>query len=160
VFYYRKNYPFNKFITVAQVRGICFKYNLVCGNVNLFKGFVPEKNLIEIENFKGVKDKDIDKIRSVGIFQNYIGKIHYDNGLQADMYTSLYKKEGLGNILQICAPIKDMETKGMEITGGFKLTKISPPDPIVLKPVKGGYLIITAWGSEASDPDVVNPINN
>jgi len=29
-------------------------------------------------------------------------------------------------------------------------------DPVVLQPVKGGYLIITAWGDEASDELVVN----
>lgn len=33
-------------------------------------------------------------------------------------------------------------------------------DPIVLCKVKGGYLIVTAWGDEASDPDVVNFNNN
>ena len=58
VFHYRKNYPFQKFITEAQVQRICFKYNLVCGNVELFKGFVPEKNLIHIFS-KGFVEKNI-----------------------------------------------------------------------------------------------------
>lgn len=34
------------------------------------------------------------------------------------------------------------------------------PDPVVLYPVREGYLIVTAWGDEASDPDVVNEVNN
>ena len=33
-------------------------------------------------------------------------------------------------------------------------------DPIVLAKVQGGYLIVTAWGDEASDPDVVEPTRN
>ncbi len=160
VFYYQKRYPFNKFIAKAQVKKICHKYNLVCGNVDLFKGFVPEKNLIEIENFKGVKDKDTDSIISISTWGSRMGKIYYDNGRQADDFPSIFKKEGHGDILQICAPIKDMDTKGMEISEDYRLIKKSPPDPIVLQPVKGGYLIITAWGDEASDPDVINPINN
>ena len=34
------------------------------------------------------------------------------------------------------------------------------PDPVVLQEVRGGYLIITAWGDEASDPLIVNKNNN
>ena len=33
-------------------------------------------------------------------------------------------------------------------------------DPVVLQRVVGGYLILSAWGPEASDPIVVNEINN
>ncbi len=50
--YYRREYPFNKFITEVQVQIICKKYGLVCGDVSKYQGFVPEKNLKEIANFK------------------------------------------------------------------------------------------------------------
>ena len=33
-------------------------------------------------------------------------------------------------------------------------------DPIVLAKVEGGYLIVTAWGAEASDEEVMNPTRN
>ena len=46
----------------------------------------------------------------------------------------------------------------------FKLSKIEIPDPVVLKPVffKGmkHYLIVTAWGLEASDELVANQNHN
>ena len=46
----------------------------------------------------------------------------------------------------------------------FKLSKIEIPDPVVLQPVnfKGEkyYLIVTAWGDEASDELVVNETLN
>lgn len=65
--------------------------------------------------------------------------------------------------LEICAPLKDFDIKDMEIKD-FKLSKIEIPDPVVLKPVhfEGSkyYLIVTAWGDEASDPLVQNPIHN
>lgn len=37
-----------------------------------------------------------------------------------------------------------------------KAKRVTFPDPVVLKPIKGGYLILTAWGDEASDELVVN----
>lgn len=48
------------------------------------------------------------------------------------------------------------------ITAESKLFVAPVPDldPIVTVQVKGGYLIVTAWGEEASDPDVINPVNN
>ena len=39
----------------------------------------------------------------------------------------------------------------------FHLVKtVNIPDPVVLQPVCGGYLIVCAWGDEASDEIVVN----
>ena len=35
VMYYRINYPNNKFITEEQVKQICKKYGLVCGNTSM-----------------------------------------------------------------------------------------------------------------------------
>ena len=60
--------------------------------------------------------------------------------------------------LQICAPIKDMDTKGYKLQG-HKLIK-DIPDPVVLQPIENGYLIVTAWGDEASDPLITNEITN
>jgi hypothetical protein len=61
--------------------------------------------------------------------------------------------------LEIAAPIKDFDTKGMELKD-FKLSEIEIPDPVVLQPVfyarQKHYLIVTAWGQEASDELVVN----
>ena len=46
----------------------------------------------------------------------------------------------------------------------FKLSKIEIPDPVVLQPVMFNktkyYLIVTAWGDEASDELVVNQNHN
>lgn len=188
--YYRINYPLSKFIAEAQVKEICHKYNLVCGEVNRFTGFVPEKNLREIEGFK-LKEKEQNclvfdnglvfenaEIRRVNgwfhifkidgdpydfSFQSEDGVRFYGTprsrnpfNLPSDLWVqSMEVKKGF----QICAPVKDMDISGLELSEGYKLQKKHIPDPVVLQPVKGGYLIVTAWGDEASDPIVVNPIN-
>lgn len=159
IMYYKRKYPLNKFITEEQVKTICFKYGLVCGEVSRFKGFLPEKNLNEIERFR-VDKKDARKSAwSIGTYSSYIGQELDDDGEQAIKWETLFKKEEREMSLRICAPLKDMDTKGMKLVDGYKL-KPHIPDPVVLKAVTGGWLIVTAWGDEASDPIVVNEINN
>ena len=128
--YYARKYPLYKFITPEQTMTIAEKYNLILGDVSDFVGFVPDKNLKEIERFKcDDKDKEIN--------------------------TSPFAPNTYAE-LQICAPQKDFDTTGKVVRN----RKLMIEDPIVLQPVKYGYLILTAWGDEASDPIVVNKINN
>lgn len=198
---YQMHYPNNKFIAEKQVNQICEKYKLVCGNIKDYKGFVPEKNLQEIENFKGVKPEhnkfSFDVLTNVELSLSYeeyekvvnhaiknrhefnitvndrlrpnLGAllVDYKNkigtfGIPSNTYPTIYSyqsyKTPSSNDLLICAPEKDMDTKG-KTRLGFKLVdvfKTEIPDPVVLKPVIGGYLILTAWGDEASDELVVN----
>lgn len=189
---YSFKYPNNKFITEEMVGAICKKYSLVKGDVTLYQGFVPERNLAEIENFittyklqncaQFVANSSSNERRYAEIFsldkytKNFAnskrGTEYYEiNGVAQfhkiynsdDYYCGFIfcvdgiKRYGLITpvSLQICAPIKDMDTTGMELDG-YNLKK-HIPDPVVLQPVTGGYLIITAWGDEASDELVVNP---
>lgn len=181
--YYQRNYPFNKFIIEEQVKAICHKYNLVCGDVTRFKGFVPEKNLNEIVNFKLKEDDVIEYVVKGTKGEFYVSKeditpstlnylnhrsdsyVEYSNGeinvkggdKKFGKYAKVFRESPP---LKICAPVKDMDISGLELEGGYKLIKKHIPDPVVLQPVRGGYLILTAWGDEASDPLVVNQINN
>lgn len=158
--YYKRKYPLNKFITEEQVKTICYKYGLVLGEVGRFRGFVPEKNLTEIERFKCDKKDCRQKALSIGIALKYIGDVVDDDGANAALYKSLYKLEKRDMPIQICAPLKDMDMTGMTIEDGYKMKRIHIPDPVVLQPVNGGFLILTAWGDEASDPIVVNETMN
>ncbi len=156
--YFRMNYPFNKFITKEQVIFICKKYGLIYGEIFRFKGFVPENKLKEIENFS-LKLKDIMyKIGSKSTYGRDEGQIIWDNGDRVKEYSNIYKKCKEKENLYIIAPPEDFDKKGMQIEN-YKLTRIIP-DPVVIQPVKGGYLIVTAWGDESSDDEVVNHINN
>lgn len=60
--------------------------------------------------------------------------------------------------MQICAPSKDMKLTGLSKIGAIfsSVSTVTVPDPVVLQPCAGGYLIVTAWGDEASDENVVN----
>jgi hypothetical protein len=178
---YRVRYPFHKFILERQVAEICKKYSLVCGDVNLFKGFVPEKNLKEVEAFR-VREED--KVKSVwtGSWITAAMQMYNQYGLSFFQSARQQRRNNFGIVIpqgelkspeqpsgekepemvapkmKICAPIKDMDMRYMEIEDGYKLRNI--PDPVVLQPVRYGYLIVTAWGEEASDPIVVNEIGN
>ena len=171
--YFSNKYPMYKFITEDSVKKICEKYNLVYGEVGNYIGDVPEKNLIEIENFK------LDEVDELWISAN----VFYGRGGVTTSFRNLSKKDAekysnertqykfsdhgrreeisynIAN-MEIAAPLKDFNTRGMEIKD-FKINqKIEIPDPVVLCPVfyknEKYYLIITAWGLEASDELVVN----
>jgi len=154
--YYRTTYPDYKFITEENVKAICKKHFLVMGDVRLYKGFVPEKNLIAIEIFLK-KIKPVDK----KVLRRELGP----NPEIITEYGDIVEIGGAHNFyhtpepLQICAPLDEMDTRNMgRLEEGYKLARHD--DPIVLQPVHSGYLIITAWGKEANDPLVANPVLN
>lgn len=180
--YYHRKYPNNKFITPEQVDIICKKYNLVCGPLSSYKGFVPDEKLSQIEKFSCASDDTISCYIKVidwtypGSDKRAIVKVEemYPDGLipmSEDINGTLNAINVRGNYLSIsryhkidvpkfliCAPKKDMNLKGLSKLGVFfsSLTSHTVPDPVVLKSVKDGYLVVTAWGEEASDPIVVN----
>lgn len=141
---YAVEYPLYKFITDDLVSVICKKYGLVLGPTERFIGHVPEKNIKEMEQFKlshreRVSYWSLEHIRP--IFDNF--------GM-----TGWNRPDEIGFV--ICAPIKDFDTKGLKLSGH----KLEIEDPIVLQPIKYGYLIVTKWGPEASDPGLINEKHN
>jgi hypothetical protein len=131
----------------------------------------PEKKFIDYKTHK---------IHELNLFNLYAehnltvvnGELKSTNEFPVDLnfgsinwaqHTDLYNLKGKKVSLEIAAPIKDFNTRNMEVKD-FKLSKIEVPDPVVLHPVmfKGikHYLIVTAWGLEASDELVVNERNN
>lgn len=149
---YNKEYPLYKFITLGQVREICRKYGLVCGEISLYKGFVPADKVDEICAFK-IDVNDISMEEWSRGLKEYANEIINDDGESYRKWPSLYKIEERKAGLKICAPAKDMDMRGKRAQN-FMVKDI--PDPIVLQPVHGGYLIVCAWGDEASDEIVVN----
>lgn len=154
--YYRDQYPLYKFITDEQVKAICRKYGLIYGKVSDYTGFVPEAKLKIMEEF-ALKDKDA---------QHYV---RGSWGMSSPMYLTYeeYKQHKKVNSdcyadseFLIAAPMKDFNIKSSQEVRDFSLVNKPIPDPVVLAPVNGGYLIVCAWGEEASDPLVVNDINN
>ncbi len=173
--YYSQWYPHHKFITKEIVTEICNKYSLYCGEVSYYKADVPLKNVSEMERFK-LRQEDMNcdtgmelyyRYKTQRMYMNSIRQMHgmpypsirghypEDNlsveQIQKMEDTKHYSKEDF----KICAPEKDFDMRGMTKRGRFLV-----PDPIVLQPVQGGFLIITKWGLEASDDLVANEVMN
>jgi hypothetical protein len=178
--YYQIRYPNNKYITFSQVKEICEKYNLIFADICRYKGFVPESNLDEIEKFKIEPDDIGTETASCEVHHTYGTFLTLDGGAlcldlqKRDAPAKNYTKPiNVKSGLKICAPEIDIETKGFStnINGErYELPNLKPsqmveeintipiyPDPVILQPVRYGFLIVTAWGDEASDEIVLNP---
>lgn len=163
--YYQIWYPNYKFITEEMVEAICKKYGLLFGEASRYIGDIPEKNISEMEAFK-LRDEDKETRTNI---DDYYDQYRYHQMRQfsglggistsrigyssapTEKKTYYFKKP-----FKICAPVKDFDTKHMEVRDGYKLEY----DPIVLQPVHMGYLIITKWGIEGDDASLVNEIKN
>lgn len=182
--YYQQWYPQNKFITEAMVEQICKKYGLVCGAVSYYKGDVPEKNILEIERFV-LRKEDMQRKRLPSItdweYQQYMmqnrGLLQFStrrselSQLQnlirpLPVYTQSSPDDSRGKRkyeytkpeFKICAPEKDFDMTFLK-RNRYNL-ELNIPDPVVLQPVSGGYLVVSKWGLEASDELVISPKQN
>lgn len=152
--YYREQYPMQKFITEDQVREICKKYNLVYGKADTYIGFVPESKLKLMESFE-LKEKDACYLTTSSWMDQPIPATYEE-----------YKRKHKGFYVYadtsflIAAPQSDFKMTSRQEIREHKIVDKPIPDPVVMAPVRGGYLIVAAWGAEASDPIVVNDISN
>lgn len=172
---YSVKYPKNKFITEKMVKEICQKYGLLFGKIQYYISDVPEKNISEMEGFSLMEE---DMIKHNCWYYKYIGSGYYRHSTKDDCDGYGYIKRGntfLRQLLvnqpedtkvfyekpqfKICASVKDFDTQNMRIENGYRLEQ-NLPDPIVLQPVNGGYLVVTKWGPEANDQSLVNEIKN
>jgi len=145
---YAQKYPLNKFITRKQVDQICKKYKLLLGSVSIYKGCIPTKSIQEILSFK-VDESDLEE--SLFGFQLFSWNLLIPGGITKTEEPK--PQDNKIRSMSICAPKTMMNMEGQKIVGN----EIVPKDPIVLHPVKGGFLIVAAWGGpEASDKLVVN----
>ncbi len=152
ILYFQQNYPMYKFITRTKIQEICKKYGLVWGGVDKYRGEVPAKNLAEIMKFNQnniVKVEDGKYLRHSAY--SVSEEISYTIYKHNNYSTTFYHEYVTG--FDICAPAKDMNLNKTGLVNG-RYEDI--PDPVVLYPVRGGYLIVTAWGPEASDEYIVN----
>lgn len=197
--YWRMHYPNYRFIPTHAINALCTKYGLVCAPISRYKGFVPEKNLAEIEQWEktGLRKEDLfyeldgmflegDWVNVTGMLKTrhpyeYVKKLgfcpdlfHLEMSQEMSFDPAVvwagegYEHSGNNKMwfrivteeYQICAPSKHMDVSGLNQEGAVFKLKEEAPDPIVLKPVKGGGLMLTAWGDESTDPLVVNHAMN
>lgn len=204
ILYYKRKYPFHKFLTEEELERICKKYSLIYAPVSNYVKDIPEKNLCEIEDMKEIEQEDVpeERFHLIGKkeFQVFMGRIGYPdckitkkelNKEVSKVYGSCPinwddpTKETTGLFvlgrrfpnshhffdkcevenrtgLFIAAPKSHFNLVGLKKNkkGFFKIFESEAPDPIIYQYVNGGLLVKTKWGDEASDPLVVNEINN
>ena len=167
--YYQLKYLFNKFIDEESVKKICKKYGLYLCKIEDYIGDIPTKNKKELLKFR-VWDNDIRETEEIISLDSARLLFPIGAGFQALGYQTITSplltkikspvslmsdklKKIKGKNLLIIAPEDKIDMRGKE-KRGHKIID----DPIILQPVEYGYLIITAWGAEASD--IVNEKNN
>jgi hypothetical protein len=184
--YYRDKYPLYKFILDKDVDAICEKYGLIHGKVSGYIGFVPEKNLREIEAFSvDVKDRRIVRVSmGWGLSDEISLSLEHTQAYwrekerererdrlasssdiitpraMAQMNAMQQSITRIEEEFSIAAPMSDFKLGPGEEVKGRRIVAKVVPDPVVLCAVAEGYLIVTAWGDEASDPLVQNELNN
>lgn len=149
--YYRVTYPLNRFIDFDSVKRVCEKYGLLLCSASKYIADIPEKNQKEIVDFR-VKRKD----KRTPYELNNILLWYHQNICTAKFPDDYFEEKIRGEDILIMAPEHKLNTEGMKKVGHI----LKNEDPIVLQPVRGGYLIVTSWGLEAGDEEVVNSINN
>lgn len=167
---YAESYPMHKFITEGAVKKICKKYGLLLADAGDYKSDIPFENQKAIVNFR-VNENDLESsyygsFASGGLLSAMLiprmrwvdGNIEMDYSSPSTEIELSNKKDKFSKAknLKIIAPPSKLKMEGKKIKGHCLIDK----DPIVLQPVKDGYLIITAWGFEAKDPEVQNPRHN
>lgn len=163
-------FPHLKQILFRDVTKVCKKYNLVIAPIERFTGQVPNKNLLDVAGFLrryqmyGYKTWSLfnDDNESTIFMKDRNDaetahkKIHWGK-MKSDEVEPKYS-------LFICAPKDQLIIRDNEKIKGYKIVT---DDPIILavetfrkyrkEPSKDDVMIIvTAWGEEASDPDVIN----
>lgn len=159
---YKEKYPFVKFITSKCVTAVCEKYNLYLAEANKFIGEIPAKNQKEIIAFR-VKSGDIREPQSgSGFMQGWVtfdrSEVSFERMRGAAEERKIESEKMVsGKHLRIIAPLNQLR---MNSRDQIRNREIISTDPIVLQPVEGGYLIVTAWGKESHDEQIQNEALN
>lgn len=156
-----------KIITYSQVIRICEEYGLILAPGNLYTGEVPDKNLQDIKKYP--KDKIQEQFATNTT--NYFFEPDFRD-----------EPGGSGSTtFMICATLNEFHRENTMLVGReliidnskrpkFQINKIEKrnkfKDPIVLYPLwsyplnEQVFHVVTAWGPEARDPEVVNEKKN
>lgn len=164
-------YPNNKIISLEHAERVRDKYKFHIGFVDNFIGYIPDKNLDDILNFKMQNkyepsfDQDVFFTNEYQRFSNRIRNnfrrdkvgVRYHPQIARQLESERWSRMDTGyNDVSFNIPLMILAPSQM-----FSETKVPPvrsDDPIVLKVVKYKHelyaMVITAWGDEAKD--VVN----
>lgn len=166
-----------KFISTEEMEKICNEYNLVLGANGHFTGSMPERSMREIVNFKlnpideiyyegkwrATEALRMDKTKGV-IEWKEITKERYNektnNGtvlVSGDKRTHFISNK---DYCMIGAPIGMFNIEGMVREGNTLKKVVEVDDPVCLKVVRHGYIVVAVWGEEIAIEKMQNPKMN
>lgn len=152
---YKKRYPLHKIITKNKVIMICKKYELVLGAMERFAGYIPEKNMAELRVFPSytiyyrVADCDYDTL-----YEAEKASREHRNTFGFKTNPKIVEKKHSGSFY-VCAAKNEFILRDEDVDLTINT------DPIILFcPArdwnKDVFIIVTAWGEEASDENIRN----
>ena len=159
---YSFEYPGLKFIPSAAMSSICKKYGLAVGHVSMYTGTVPDWALKQIEgNKRHISEENYWTYDYFRMFWGKIGdQVAWTNQVTGFSMWSKDQPTETDSNLFIAAPVAEMAIPSNGQVQEDGTIKFRTEDPIVCLNVKGGYIVLAAWGEEGSDPQVFNANNN
>lgn len=116
------------------------------------------KEYVDYEQYLRIDKEEREKAEAIG-----------DSRIDIQTRRAIAERQAMGKTyaqqapLEIAASSNDFNLKQMD-TKDFKIVNKPIPDPVVLQPVMYNgnkyYLVVTAWGDEAEDSEVLNEKNN
>ena len=182
VVYFNRHYPLNKFFTEQAIEKVCVKYGLLFAKSDKYKGEIPMKNQLEIVNFK-LREKDMPNVKLVKAELRDIGSGNMSMVsalfLGIDVFRDPSKYIKSVSVKEFSENKEKYLAEGWTDSSAFEYHIVAQPeflnmvniaveneykvvdkDPVVFRKVKGGYLLVSCWGNEASQEEFQNPINN
>lgn len=174
---YAIKYPNKKFISTEEMDKICTEYKLLLGADQHYIGSIPVRSMKEIVNFK-LKEEDeiyyegkwpaiermqLDKTKGVLDWKE-IKKDDYmtktDNGKK--LIQNNKRNHYISNVdyCMIAAPKSMFNIEGMVVEGNQLKKVVEVDDPVCLKPVRYGYIIVAVWGEELAIERMRNERHN
>jgi hypothetical protein len=146
---YRIKYPLCQFLDEESLDKLCKKYGLVYAPAEYFCKEIPDANLKELEEFS-LHAEDI--IKEHWTYPVSIGRKTVYSEKEARKYSGVVHHRG-NNSFEVVASSDMFDVpSGYEFYGSTLRLKV--PDPIVIRRVPLGFLIVTAWGPEAELPEI------
>lgn len=176
--YYQKFYPAHSFITDAMKITLCEKHNLKFEYAPYYLGKLSDQNIIAKDFFPEVDDTDAFRFYLIDSVINHYDNLTLDE-FKAIRPSAVVRDEDCeeiymeGDLMKakipesnkwlvsrrfkvvkpdfyICAPASDFGTlKGLESCKARHKTTMA--DPIILKPVRNGFLVVNMLGHRVGD---------
>ncbi len=162
---YAVRYPHKKFISTEEMDKICTEYKLIMGADQHYTGSIPVRSMKEIVDFKlheldeiywegtwrAIESLKADKTKGVIDWkkctkEHYMtrtngGKVLVHNGKRTHFLSNK-------DYCMVVAPQSMFQIEGMKLEGNQLKKIVEADDPICLKPVDYGYIVVAVWGEE------------